>query len=866
MPGQEDVIIRILTDTKGSAAGVKQSEAALAKLGKQSELTGRQVYYAGMMVGQLGRTARLAGAAMLASVVGMIKAWSDFQQQMINTQSVAGATADELEKLTQTALKMAGTTRFSAQEVAQAMYYLASAGYTATEILSAIAAVTDLAAGTLSDLQTASQYVATTLAAFSLSADDATRVADVFAASISSSQATLERLGGALAYIGPIAEEMGLTIEDTVAALSALYDVGILGSKAGRALRMALSKLVDVTPKAKVELMKYGLTVTDLNPQLYSFAQILEKLKKANVDAALTFELFGRRAAPAMMTLIGLGETGFETYLGKVSETGKAHELAELQLDTLQSTMKRMRDAVIAAGATLGQTAEGPVRFFADSIRKLAEFIETSGPSFKTFIVTLTALGGAVGVLGGQFGIMLGVFISASIQLAHFNMMLAAAGQATITLGGVVKKVAGLFLNWKVVVAGLIIAVIGFAARAKDAIQKLGKDIADSQKQLIDQSIKTTQKVVEGFKLVKKAAEGYPATIREAIEMEKAFRMASLAAKESIKFDWENMGTRTLELQRQLYFNLIALADEYQTRIRENQALWYEEFLMQQENIGTVVYDRTAKELEAERLASEEEIRLLKERFESEKTTSEEREKLKAKLKKADDKRKDIILKEDQNRDKIRAQSFKTWADFVGGTTSNLGILAQAVGAEWALSWITNISTMLSSFIALQIAIAKIGYIMSLAKKDIIGAALYSAAMTTTIIAGAAAAIQMGLAIASIVRGTKAVKYEAVTMPEFEVKAGEKPKMTFQEFQHGGITKARGLAMLDANEVVMPLQRALGERPGAGGLGGVTINLNIEGGAFESEETWRKITREGILPALREIGLTESTPDVFSFE
>jgi len=866
MPGQEDVIIRILTDTKGSAAGVKQSEAALAKLGKQAELSGRQTYYAGLMVGQMGRAARLAGLAMLAATAGMIKAWSDFQQQMVNTQTVARATADEFEELMQTALEMAGTTRFSAEEVAKGMYFLASAGYSATEVLEAIGAVADLAAGTLSDFNTASQYLVTTLAAFNLQASDSTRVADVFAAAISSTQATLERLGGSFAYIGPVAAEMGVSIEETTAALSAMYDVGILGSKAGRALRMALSKLVDVTPAGTKVLAEFGLSVADINPEFYKLGEILETLRKAGIDASASFELFGRRAAPAMMTLISMGISGFTEYMEKVSETGRAHELMEEQLNTLQSSMKRMKDSVVAAGAELGRSAAGPVKTFADGVRIFATALENASVGIKTAVILVTSLGGAVIALIGQFGILIGLLISAQIQYAQLTLAKQAAIKASWDLWKVLrtKVIPAIFSTTAAFAALSLGAAAGFAwmmnaahkwyMRELEAAEAHRKHLAEIQKGAINAA-----KLVD--RLSETQAIGMDQMLKRDTELTEA-RKAMI--KTITDYDEENLTKRYMMYMEYVQLtNLIREENMANIRIAGEEMYEWERQLTEMK-----YYDAEAAELrklELIELGQRKAIGAMQvERAQYAKYSKEHIE-LTAKIIKEKEKLKKNELKNDIERDKIKANSFLIFMNMMGGTLSNLGVIAQAVGAEWALNWITNLTTILSGFVAMKAAMAKIGEALAMARGDFVSAGLFAAAFTTTLIAGAAAAIQMGMAIASIVRGEKAIEWEPVKAPKFE--AGKVTGMEeIGKLQHGGLTKAGGLAFLHPNELVVPLDRALGERPGAGGLGGVTINLNIEGGAFESAETWEKITRNGILPALREIGLTESTPNIWHME
>lgn len=865
MPGQEDVIIRILTDTKGSAAGVKQSSVAIAKLGKQAELTGRQTYYAGLMIGQMGRAARLAGVAMIAATGGMIKAWSDFQQQMINTQTVARATASEFEELMQTALEMAGTTRFSAEEVAEGMYFLASAGYTATEILEAIGAVADLAAGTLSDFNTTSQYLVTTLAAFNLQAEDSTRVADVFAAAISSTQATLERLGGSFAYIGPVAAEMGVSIEETTAALSAMYDVGILGSKAGRALRMALSKLVDVTPKGTKVLAEFGLSVADINPEFYSLGEILETLRKSGINAAAAFELFGRRAAPAMMTLINLGITGFTEYIEKVSETGRAHELMEEQLNTLQSSMKRMRDSIVAASAELGRSAAGPVKIFVDGVRVLATALENASIGLKTAVILTTSLGGVTIALIGQFGILIGLLVSAQIQYAQLTLAQQAAVAASWNLWKVLKtkvipavvSLTGLFAGLALgAAAGLIWlenATHKWLMRSLEAAEAHRKHLAEIRKGAINAA-----------RLVDRLSETQAVGMDQMIKRDEELTEARKAMMKTITdYDRENLTKRYT-----MYMEYVQLTTALRNENTANIKIAAEEMYQWERQLTEMkYYDAEATELrklELLMLGQRRSIGAMQVELAQYEKFSKEHIKLTAKIIKEKEKLKENELKADIERDKTRAKSYEFFVNAMGGMYTNLVNAAKLTGLDWAISWVTNLHTMFKAAMAFHKALIEIKAAIAAAKMDPLEIARWGIALGLAITAAASAAVQFGAAIESLRGKRTAVAWTPVTLPELE--KGEKVPKTV-EFQRGGMTKARGMAMLDANEVIMPLEHALAERPGmAPGLGGVTINLNIEGGMFDDDEYWRKITKDRMLPALREIGLEQSSPDVFGYE
>ncbi len=163
---------------------------------------------------------------------------------MANAASVSGATAEEFERMKEVAREMGKSTVFSASEAADAMYYMASAGYKAEQMGEALKPILDLAAATQSDVAFSTDTVIATLNQFGLGAQDAGRVTNVFAAAIGNSQATLDKLSYSMRYVGPVANSLGYSIEQTTAALGLLYNAGFQGEQA---LDAGLSNIILTT-------------------------------------------------------------------------------------------------------------------------------------------------------------------------------------------------------------------------------------------------------------------------------------------------------------------------------------------------------------------------------------------------------------------------------------------------------------------------------------------------------------------------------------------------------------------------------------------------------------------------------------------
>jgi len=275
-----------------------------------------------------------------------IDTFATFEQSMANAAAVSGATGEELQKMTNLAREMGKETRFSAREAADAMYYMASAGYKAADMESSLASVLKLASATHTELAATTDTVIATLNMFQLQSEQASRVADVFAASIGNSQATMDKLAYSMRYVGPVAHSLGWSLEETTAALSMLYNTGLQGEQAGTVLRGALSQILNPTNNVISTLKELGLTYDDINPSTRTFAEILGTLKSKAITTAQATALFGTEAGPGMIALIGAGQEKLKEYTEMLENAkGAADKMAATMDDTLAGAFDRLRSA-----------------------------------------------------------------------------------------------------------------------------------------------------------------------------------------------------------------------------------------------------------------------------------------------------------------------------------------------------------------------------------------------------------------------------------------------------------------------------------------------------------------------------------------
>lgn len=347
------------------------------------------------------RMGKRMSVAVTAPLMLMARQWfntfADFQQSMANTQSVMGATAEELMQLTAAARKAGEETVFKASQAADALYYLAQSGMDAAQSISALDGVLTLAVASQSGLAYTSEVVAATLSQFSLEAGEASRVANLFAAANSESLASLDKLAGAMKNAGPVAAGFGYSIEETTAALMGLLNAGYQGEQAGNILKRALAELANPTGDAINVIKELELSLDDLHPEMNSIADILDTLNERGITSTQSLRLFQQIAGPGMMQLLGQGGDAIRQYNESITGTNKAAEQAAIQLDTLSGDLKIMQSVYESLALEMTGNFEPALRGVVQQVTELFGWIRDLNPETQRLIVTVAGFAVAAG-------------------------------------------------------------------------------------------------------------------------------------------------------------------------------------------------------------------------------------------------------------------------------------------------------------------------------------------------------------------------------------------------------------------------------------------------------------------------------------
>ena len=295
----------------------------------------------------------------------------EFETEMKKVQSITRATTEELNKLKSVALEVGSTTIFSAKEAAEGMYTLSQAGLSAKEVLLTIKDVAVLASATMFDMKKTAELVVTVMKAWKYEADNTKKATDILATAINASKLSMEDLVTAFGYVSGIAPQLGMSLEETSAALGILSNNGLNASISATSLRAVLAELLQPSTRFLRELKKTNLTIQDVNPQIFSLGEILVKLKKAGWDAANTFKAFERRAAAGAALLISNAEA-YQDMVPLMHEHNRAQKMSEEILGSVGNQWKQLKDILIATTSTIVDTVSPGVQSFIQLLGKLA--------------------------------------------------------------------------------------------------------------------------------------------------------------------------------------------------------------------------------------------------------------------------------------------------------------------------------------------------------------------------------------------------------------------------------------------------------------------------------------------------------------
>lgn len=346
----------------------------------------------------------LAAVATAVTAAGgaAVKVGSDFEAAMSKVSSISGAAGDDLDALTKKAEEMGATTKFSATESAQALQYMAMAGWDTQSMLDGIEGIMNLAAADGLDLATTSDIVTDALTAFGLKASDSTHFADVLATASSNANTNVSMLGESFKYVAPLAGTMGYSVEDMSLALGLMANASVKGSQAGTSLKTALANMAKPTKIMKTYMDDLGLSITETDGTMKPLRTVLSEMrdKFSNLSTAeqtaAASAIFGKEAMSGMLAIINASDEDFNKLAKAVDNAdGTAKRMADTLQDNLQGQLTILKSSLEGLGIQIYDEIKEPLRDTAE------DAIKSVGKISKAF--TDDGVSGAASAIGEIF-------------------------------------------------------------------------------------------------------------------------------------------------------------------------------------------------------------------------------------------------------------------------------------------------------------------------------------------------------------------------------------------------------------------------------------------------------------------------------
>lgn len=345
---------------------------------------------AGNLISDLTKTAatKLAGLAKSSVSVGM-----NFDASMSQVAATMGTTVDQIDNLTKVAKEMGSTTKFTATQAADALNYLALAGYDADKAAEVLPSVLNLAAAGGMDLAYASDLVTDAMASLNIEANkqNVDDFGNKLAMAASKANANVSQLGEAILTVGGTAANLKGGTTELTTALGLLANVGIKGAEGGTHLRNIILSLQSPTDEAAKKMQKLGLQVYDSQGKMRGLSDILSDLNSAmngmtqGQKDSIINQLFNKTDLAAVNGLLAAQGEQWGTLAAQIDNAdGAMGQMAETQIDNLQGAMTIMSSAFegmqLAVYDELEPTLTEAVKWGTDCLTQLTTALSEGGP------------------------------------------------------------------------------------------------------------------------------------------------------------------------------------------------------------------------------------------------------------------------------------------------------------------------------------------------------------------------------------------------------------------------------------------------------------------------------------------------------
>lgn len=430
---------------------------------------GESLKSAGDKVSSAGEKLLPASAAVTALGVAAVKTASDFDSSMSQVAAVSGATGEDFDKLRAKAREMGAKTKFSASEAADAMNYMAMAGWKTSDMLDGIEGIMNLAVASGEDLATTSDIVTDALTAFGLTAKDSGHFADILAAASSNANTNVSMMGETFKYCAPIAGALGFSAEDTAEAIGLMANAGIKSSQAGTSLRTIMNNLTGEVKLSGKSIGDVTIATTNADESMRSltailadcrsaFGQLSDSEKASNAEA-----LVGKNAMSGFFALMNSAPGDISKLEGAIKNCdGTSEKMAETMQDNLSGQLTILKSQLQELAISFADLMMPAIRSLVSALQGLVDFLNKLPEPVKQIILVVALLVAALGpvlIFIGKIMSAVGSIMTMAPKIAGAVNTVTGAikgiGAATSGISAVLKVFSGMGL----VIGGAITAV-----------------------------------------------------------------------------------------------------------------------------------------------------------------------------------------------------------------------------------------------------------------------------------------------------------------------------------------------------------------------------------------------------------------------
>lgn len=361
----------------------------------------------GAMAAIGGKAVTAVGSALKSVTTSAVSAGMSFENAMSSVAAISGATGTNFESLSKKAKEMGASTKYTATEAANAMEYMAMAGWKTADMLSGIDGIMNLAAASGSDLARTSDIVTDALTAFGKQAKDSGEFADVLAAASANANTNVDLMGETFKYVGSVAGAMGYSIQDISLATGLMANSSIKGSAAGTALRSTITRMAKPTEESSMAMSALGLSLTDTNGNMKSFGEVMKDMRKGmqgmteDEKASYAAMLGGQEAMSGLLAIANASDEDFNKLSDAINNAaGSAEKMAGIKMDNLQGAVDELKSGMEGLGITAFEQASESLKGFVENatsvvnnlnqklsdvkyIEKAIQWIQNLGSAFK---------------------------------------------------------------------------------------------------------------------------------------------------------------------------------------------------------------------------------------------------------------------------------------------------------------------------------------------------------------------------------------------------------------------------------------------------------------------------------------------------